>query len=51
MPPPSVRRENNMDFLDNIYWKIKLFLSEWFVKKEDKINDAVARFKNWLDGN
>jgi hypothetical protein len=39
-----------MGFLDNIYWKVKLFLSEWLAGKEDDINEKVTRFKRWLDG-
>lgn len=39
-----------MGFLDNIYWKVKLFLSEWWIRKEDDINEMAARFKRWLDG-
>ena len=39
-----------MDLLDNIYWKVKLFLSQWLAGKEDDINELAARFKRWLDG-
>lgn len=40
-----------MGFLDSIYWKIKLFLSEWWAGKENDINELTVRFKQWLDGN
>lgn len=46
----SVTQEEGMGFLDNIYWKVKLFLSEWLAGKEDDINEKVTRFKRWLDG-
>lgn len=39
-----------MGFLDNIYWKVKLFLSEWWAEESVKIDKAAARFKRWLDG-
>lgn len=39
-----------MEFLDNIYWKVKLFLSEWWAEESVKIDEAAARFKRWLDG-
>lgn len=39
-----------MGFLDNIYWKIKLFLSKWWAEESVKIDEAAASFKRWLDG-
>lgn len=39
-----------MDFLDNIYWKVKLSLSEWWAGASVKIDATAARFKRWLDG-
>jgi len=49
-PLAPLHRRKDMGFLDNIYWKIKLFLSKWWAEESVKIDEAAASFKRWLDG-